>query len=519
MKIKKKAFFNDLFLSLTVKVISLSLLIFIIIYLFYGIYKGQNAYAEILSNKIKSEKIIDEIRQTSENLTRLARLYTNTKDTLYRNQFFEVLNIYKGNAPRPQNAERVYWNVLTTKDQQDPPFAKSIKKSASKLIKDADFDAKEELAILNALNSSLALTHLEIKAISTLDGLDTENIIDEDSNQKQAIKMVNSEYYHQQIIAIMTNLNTTYELLDIRTNRNINQLSRKINGSILLIVIIFIFTIIGIIVTIYATLNLKKGTISQLKISVDNKTKELRELNASKDLFFSIIAHDLKGPFNALIGFSNLLYDEVKISKDKAFLESVEIIKNVSENTFELLQNLLEWAQMQSGRLQFKREHIKLLEVVNDVLKTLYLQSLHKKIEIKTTISDDNITVYADRNMISTMLRNLISNAIKYSHENGKVGITCAIEASSVKISVTDHGVGISDKDIEKIFNFKFVQKTLGTSGEKGTGLGLILVQDFVSKHEGTIWVKSEVGKGSTFIFSIPIVNESKVGKTNISKA
>lgn len=505
MRVIKGVFSNDKYLSLTVKIISLAILFFIVIYLFYEIYKSQNTYTQIIDNKFKSEKIINEIRQSSENLTRLARLYTNTKDTLYRNQFFEVLNINKGQSPRPHYFNRIYWNVLTTKDKQ-PPFAKSIKKSARELIKESDFDAREEQAILEALNKSLKLTNIEIEAFSILErrSADGEEI-DEAENQKKAIAMVNSDAYHEQVILIMEQLNKAYEWLEIRSNKDINALSTVISSKILVASVIFIFLLIGILLIIYSTLNLKKDTIIQLQDSVEKKTKELRDLNTSKDMFFSIIAHDLKGPFNSLIGFSNLMFDEVKASKNKELLETVKIIKKASENTFELLQNLLEWAQMQSGRLKFNRENVSLNKIINQVLNTSSIQSKQKNIEIKTIISDAYYMVFADRNMIRTVLRNLISNAIKYSHENGTIVIRCAVEDNVVKISVADNGVGISKENLDRLFKFRYSQKTLGTFGEKGTGLGLILVKDFINKHNGDIWVESELGKGSTFIFTIPI--------------
>ncbi|MFD1615315.1 sensor histidine kinase [Gelatiniphilus marinus] len=472
--------------------------------MFYEIYKEQNTYTQIIDNKFKSEKIINEIRQSSENLTRLARLYTNTKDTLYRNQFFEVLNINKGQSPRPHYFNRVYWNVLTTKDKQ-PPFAKSIKKSARELIKESDFDPKEEEAIMRALNNSLALTRIEIEAFTTLDGQHGDKIIDEQENQKKAINMVNSEHYHKQVILIMEDLNKAYEWLETRTNKNINALNAKISGKIILVSIIFFFLLIGILLIIYDTLNLKKDTINQLQDSVEKKTKELRDLNTSKDLFFSIIAHDLKGPFNSLIGFSNLMFDEVKASKNKELLDTVNIIKKASENTFELLQNLLEWAQMQSGRIKFNREYVSLNKILDQVLNISTIQSRQKNIEIITAVSHTCFMVFVDRNMIRTVLRNLISNAIKYSHENGTIKVSCIIEDDTVKVSVSDNGVGISQENVDRLFKLKYSQKTLGTYGEKGTGLGLILVKDFIDKHNGKIWVESELGKGSTFIFTIPI--------------
>ena len=522
MKIKKKAFYIDLHLSFILKVILLGTFKFISIYLFFGIYKDQKTYSTIIKEKSKSENIINEIRQNSEDLTRLARLYTDTKDTLYRNQYFEVLNINIGNSPRPLYFNRAYWSILTTRDHQEPPFIKSIKKSSSNLIMDADFAAEEKLSIIKAFAYSLSLTNFEIKAFATLEGLNNEkNTIDGVPNQIKAMEMVNSEYYHRQVILIMKELNKAYNLLEIRTNRDLNNLQSKISNRIILLSIIFVIIILNLLLIIYSSINLKKETINQLKISVETKTKELNEsvilnkkiahdlseLNASKDLFFSIIAHDLKGPFNSLIGFSNLLVDQIKIREYEESLESVEIIKTISKNTLDLLQDLLLWAQMQKGDLQFKRENVRILDVINDVLKVESFQSMYKKIEIKTIMSNNNLMAYVDKNMLSIILRNLISNAIKYSYLNGKIEIKCSVEANDIKICVSDIGIGIPKERFKRLFNYEHHHKTLGTIGEKGTGLGLILSENFVKKHNGIIWVESEIGKGSSFIFTLPILN------------
>lgn len=503
MKFVKQAFNNDLYLALMVKIISLCTLIFIVVYFFFGLYKEQNTYAKIIKEKAECEKIINEIRQNSEDLTRLARLYTNTKDSLFRDQYFEVLNINKGQAPRPEKFNRIYWNVLTTKDHREPPFTKRKNISANKLIDDASFDDRERAAIKKALQFSFALTNLEMESFLVLEG---NTAIGEMPNQEKAVSMVNSEHYHTQIISIMEQLNKAYNLLETRVENNLNGLNKKINKTIILIAIIFVVIVLTMLNIIASASNLKKETISQLKISVEEKTEELTALNTSKNLFFSIIAHDLKGPFNSLIGFSDVLYDQVKVSKNEGLLESVEIIKNVSQNTFELLQNLLEWAQMQSGRLEFNRENIRIDQVINDVLKVLALQSKQKNITINVSIDQPDTLVYADKNMISTVLRNLISNAVKYSYKNSSIDVTCSVENHAVKISVADQGVGITKEALENLFKTKYAQKTLGTSGEKGTGIGLILSKDFIEKHNGSIWVESELGKGSTFIFTIPFV-------------
>ena len=519
MKKRKIVFYKDKYLTLIIKIISLAIIMFVIMSFFYKIYIGQNKYSKIIDDKFKSENIISEIRQNSEDLTRLARLYTNTKDTLYKNQYFEILNISKGVSPRPEHYNRIYWGVLTTKDKQEPPFIKKIKSSGSKLIASAKLDKLEKEKVSNALNYSLLLTQLEIEAIYILEGIDKGNKTDKIiPNQKKAIDLLNSVDYHKRIVLIMEELNKAYELLEKRSTKELSTLESEIKRSIVIISFLLFAITVTILLTIQSALQLKKQTINQLKISVKNKTKklneslifnkkiaeELQELNASKDLFFSIIAHDLKGPFNSLIGFSNLLLEDPVVNENEELKENVQIIKNSSQNTFELLQNLLNWAQIQKGNLPFNREKIKISDVINNVLKILSHQLIQKKIEIKTIIKDTDLIVYADKEMLNTILRNLISNAIKYSYKNGTIEIKCEKINNAINVSVSDNGTGISKESVDKLFNYKYSQKTTGTEGEKGTGLGLILSKDFIQKHNGTIWVKSELTLGSQFIFTLP---------------
>ncbi len=512
-------FHKDVYLKLISKILFLGLFIFAIISFFYKIYQEQNTYSKIAKNTFKSEKVINEIRQNSENLTRLARLYTNTKDTLYRNQYFEILNIRKGTSPRPQHFNRVYWSLLTTKNHQEPPFIKKIKNSTSKLIATAGFTKQEGEIITQAVNYSLTLTHLEIAAFYILDGNQKgKQVYDAILNQKTAIELVNSEHYHSQTTLIMIELNKAYELIELRTNTERSNLEHKIKRIIILASIALILIIVTIGLIIRSALQLKKETILHLKTTVENRTKELRkslfinkkitkdlqELNISKDLFFSIIAHDLKGPFNSLIGFSNLLLEDQTVLEDPEVRESVEIIKNVSQNTFNLLQNLLEWTQVQKGSLPFEPKNIRISEAFNTVLQVLKYQSMHKGIELKTALQNNHLEVFADKDMLNTILRNLISNAIKYSHKNSRIELSCTNTNNELIIKISDNGIGISKERIATLFNYEYIHKTTGTHGEKGTGLGLILTKDFIEKHQGRIWVESVLKKGTSFNFTLP---------------
>ena len=240
-----------------------------------------------------------------------------------------------------------------------------------------------------------------------------------------------------------------------------------------------------------------------LERTVEVKTAELKEMNASKDRFFSIIAHDLKNPFSSIIGFSKMLNEEAGSDNHIKTREIAGMINSSASQTLSLLENLLEWANSQRGKILFNPQKISLNELVNEEFMTLSDLARAKNIELKISFSE-NLSVFADKNMIKTILRNLISNAIKFTRRNGQVVVDAAPDKRSMRISVSDTGIGISKESMLKLFRIDGNLSGRGTENEKGTGLGLFLCKEFVDKHGGKIWAESEPGKGSTFTFLIP---------------
>ena len=234
-----------------------------------------------------------------------------------------------------------------------------------------------------------------------------------------------------------------------------------------------------------------------------NKNEELQKLNAEKDKFFSIIAHDLKSPFNSIIGFSDLLAKEVT-NKNYENIELYSgIIKSSSGRAFDLLINLMEWSQSQTGRMDFNPEYFDLDMSINEIVLLFTNIAMQKSISI-TYNTDSKMLVYADKAMVNTILRNLVSNAIKFTEPGGNVTILCEVNQNIVKTLVKDTGVGMSKSTIENLFRIDINYSTRGTINETGTGLGLILCKEFINKHKGEIIVESEHGKGSVFGFSLP---------------
>ncbi len=243
---------------------------------------------------------------------------------------------------------------------------------------------------------------------------------------------------------------------------------------------------------------------TNLEKKVEQRTQELKELNATKDKFFSIIAHDLKNPFNTLMGFTELLLENLSDYDQEKLKEFIGILHDTSKHSYALLENLLEWSRSQTGRLEITPEKIKLCSIFNENIDLLSNNASKKHIQLINSIDPDT-EAFADSNMINTVIRNLISNAIKYTKANGTITGSSKLTGNMIEISVTDNGIGIAPENIEKLFKIDVNYSTKGTAEETGTGLGLILCREFVNKNGGKIWVKSEYGKGSSFQFTLPI--------------
>jgi len=255
----------------------------------------------------------------------------------------------------------------------------------------------------------------------------------------------------------------------------------------------------GYFATIFVDITERRKAEEAIK---ENESR-LRELNATKDKFFSIIAHDLKSPFNSILGLSNMLADQVREKNHEGIEEYAGIIQKSTQRVFDLLMNLLEWSRSQTGRMEFSREYIELGVLINEVIELLGESAHLKSITIIRELPR-NMLVFADKAMISTILRNLISNAIKFTYPGGKIVISSDKKPDELMISISDNGIGIKKEVIDKLFRIDETYIAPGTQEEKGTGLGLILCKEFIEKHGGKIWVESEVDKGSTFYFTIP---------------
>ncbi|MBZ0199950.1 MAG: PAS domain S-box protein [Ignavibacteriaceae bacterium] len=247
----------------------------------------------------------------------------------------------------------------------------------------------------------------------------------------------------------------------------------------------------------------------EIEQKLNNYTEELKQLNANKDKFFSILAHDLRSPFTALLGYSDFICNDYASLSEEEIKEFAGNINTVAKNVYGLLENLLDWSRIQTGKIPYKPEVFNFYSVAKNVF-TLFNESAQKKNIMLKIEGDESIQAFGDDNMVHTVLRNLISNAIKFTKVGGVIKILIEPhDDKMVRISVIDNGVGILEKDMNKLFDLSISFSTTGTSKEAGTGLGLILCKELVEKNGGNIWVESKQGEGSSFIFTLPVENNS----------
>ena len=241
---------------------------------------------------------------------------------------------------------------------------------------------------------------------------------------------------------------------------------------------------------------------------IKSKNEELIRSNADKDKFMSILAHDLKSPFSSILGFTSLLIANIRVYDIEKIERILGSMNKASQNTFNLLEDLLLWVRSQSGKIPYNPQYFKLNELIVEIFETLSQNANLKRIELFYG-GDSRIMVYADVDMLKTVLRNLVNNAIKFTNNDGKIEVGAFQQQKSIIISVLDNGIGMSPTTIKKLFDVSQTNSTMGTAKESGTGLGLIICKEFIERNNGKIEVISEFGKGSRFTIELPVVTQT----------
>jgi signal transduction histidine kinase len=389
----------------------------------------------------------------------------------------------------------IYFNVANDnlKDKNSCPHYKNNKHEnllcAAKYLDTAYilFNKINDLSSMSESSLFLSQTHEQLSDYKNALWFYKKYTEDKDSifSRDNGIKIVNIEK------------NREIELRDKQILIQKLEIKNKERLSYLFIAITLIIILVaGLVLLMYIS---KRKSNRQL----EEKNKIISEINASKDKFFSIIAHDLRSPFNSLLGFTQLLVEELS-TMDKDQIQQIAVtMRKSATNLYRLLENLLEWSRLQRGLIAFNPEPILLMpKVLADT--ALIMESANKK-EISFNYDiPENLKVYADENMLGGILRNLVSNAVKFTPKSGKVTIAAKSMDNAVECSVSDTGIGMNQEMQENLFNIDVNTSRKGTEKEPSTGLGLILCNEFVGKHGGKLWVESEEGKGSTFHFTLP---------------
>jgi len=241
------------------------------------------------------------------------------------------------------------------------------------------------------------------------------------------------------------------------------------------------------------------------KYKAQNRTNNLlKELNDSKDKFFSILAHDLKNPFQALMGYTDMLNDEFDEFSNEEIKNSIKSLQKISHNVYDLLEGVLEWSRAQTGRMEFNPTLFKLSEEANSVIQLYNQNAMNKGISLTSEVNE-SINIFSDRNMIKTIIRNLVANGLKFTNNGGFVKILAEKTKNEIKVIVEDSGIGMNQNVVDNLFRIDIHHSTTGTEGEVGTGVGLMLCYELVKHHNGKIWAESQLGVGSKFIFTLPI--------------
>lgn len=239
-------------------------------------------------------------------------------------------------------------------------------------------------------------------------------------------------------------------------------------------------------------------------LTIGHQRKELEKLNASKDKFFSIISHDLRSPFNTLFGMIELFNDDL-LESPEDLKEMMNDLKSVGDHIFKLLNSLLEWAQLQRHTDIMETQKINLSDILKNTAELFRETARKKGISFEMNLqTEGSYEILGDENMLSTVFRNIINNAVKFTRSGGKISISCqSVSSDFFEIRISDTGVGISDTDIAKLFHIEHKMKSTGTAGEIGTGLGLIICKEFIDRHQGFIYAESKLGEGTAFIVQL----------------
>lgn len=430
----------------------------------------------------RSVAIANELKESSDLLTRYCQTYVVTGDPVWESFYHEVLDVRNGKKPRPDGRTIALRDSMACLGFTEEEFS---------LLKQAE-------------KKSNQLVHTERVAFHAMKGLFEDELgafsIRKDPDTALARFIVFNDEYRNDKREIMGPIDDFIRAIGQRTKGQVHNYQVKgiwIMGSVIaLIVLISVISVISFFI-------IKNRMIHQMNIMMETENS-LRKTNTTKDKLFSIIGHDLRSPFNGILGASELLLGnlrEYSLSEEAEGL--LQIINSSAINALTLLDNLLNWAKSQTGLITVNPEKTKVSSIIREVLHVSDTRARLKNIRLIYHPQED-IEINTDKNLLEIILLNLVSNAIKFTRVQGEVTVSANRSPGRIEISVADNGIGIGEEELKKIFDSNLQYTSRGTADEKGSGIGLILCKEFVELLGGSIWVNSEQGKGSNFVFTLP---------------
>lgn len=504
-----------------------------------NIYERQNSFSKAIEFNLKAANIFERNKNIFRTLTifeNVGKIYSlQKKYSLAINYYNKALKIYQsignkaGEAITYQNLAKLYYNQSYYKS------ALNYYQLSYKIAKQANSEVLETSNLLGLGNTELMLNNYGVaeqnyklasqkaKLLNQLfelkeayEGLSiiskSKNNVFESKTFSLLSNQIKDSLFNDSILASVTNLQLLYDkektqqqVVLLKQNEELSNIQlikeRQISKMLIAIVILFVLLTVGFL---YFYINNKRisSSLKKQNKKLEIQTEELGRLNNVKDRFFSIISHDLRNNMTTM-----KLYFDLMSNKKYKPENTEELTKQISssvENNIDLLENLLVWASSQIKGLPLKFEHLNVFELVNKNI-ALAASIAHQKNIHLLNLCNENDTAFADENTINLVLRNLIVNAIKFTNDEGKIKVSSTVINSKIQISIADNGVGIDKEKLDQMFTQHKNPSTQGTANEKGTGLGLLLCADFIKQNNGTIYAKSEKGKGSVFTFELPI--------------
>lgn len=504
-----------------------------------NIYERQNSFSKAIEFNLKAANIFEQNKNIFRTLTifeNVGKIYSlQKKYSLAINYYNKALKIYQsignkaGEAITYQNLAKLYYNQSYYKS------ALNYYQLSYKIAKQANSEVLETSNLLGLGNTELMLNNYGVAEQNYKLALQKAKLLNQRFELKEAYEglsiisksknnvfesktfsllsnQIKDSLFNDSILASVNNLQLLYDkektqqqVVLLKQNEELSNIQlikeRQISKMLIAIVILFVLLTVGFL---YFYINNKRisSSLKKQNKKLEIQTEELGRLNNVKDRFFSIISHDLRNNMTTM-----KLYFDLMSNKKYKPENTEELTKQISssvENNIDLLENLLVWASSQIKGLPLKFEHLNVFELVNKNI-ALAASIAHQKNIHLLNLCNENDTAFADENTINLVLRNLIVNAIKFTNDEGKITVSSTVINSKIQISIADNGVGIDKEKLDQMFTQHKNPSTQGTANEKGTGLGLLLCADFIKQNNGTIYAKSEKGKGSVFTFELPI--------------